>query len=94
MKRNVPSFREDASSPPDPGKSTVNAVFEKIMEGQPCCPLPAGIINGDAADLSLLRKVRHQHRRIISASPVMPDQMVRNALEKVRQTSRDSLEKT
>jgi hypothetical protein len=93
MKHNVPSLTEAISSPPDQDKSTVNAVFERLLQGQICYPFPARIINGDMADISLLRKVRRQHRKIISAPPVRPDQMIRSTLEKARQTSRDSLEK-
>lgn len=86
MKRNVPFLKEDISFQPDQGKSTVNAVFERMMET--ATPMPFRTLVRNAAGLSSWQRAVRQHTQNREAAKGAPDELavldklVRNALGK------------
>ncbi len=99
-KRQSPLVNEDTPSQSDQDKRTVNAVFERMMESRhPASPMPFRTLVRNASDLSSWQRAVRQHTKTRADARGAPDELmvleklVRNALEKARQTSRESLEK-
>lgn len=98
--RHTPLPNENTTARPEQGKGTVNRVFEKIMENQqPYSPLPFRTLVRNVSDSPSWQKVVRQHAKNRTPSRGAPDELimleklVRNALGKARETSRESLEK-